>query len=133
MSAEPPATVPEMWQTFPVRFEYYGKQYDTAVTEGANMSYWERMAREHDARQPFIEEEIIAILQACPVTSYRDVATRINGWCSGMFDSYYFLNLHFPSYFIIPTAASIERWLKTHPSYCIYAKNIKPGLSPENK
>jgi hypothetical protein len=30
-------------------------------------------------------------------------------------------------------AASIERWFKTHPDYSIYSKNIKPGLSPENK
>ena len=28
---------------------------------------------------------------------------------------------------------SIERWLKHHPSYYLYKKNIKPGLTPENR
>jgi hypothetical protein len=83
MSAEPPPTVPPMWEKFSVRYEYYGRDYDKAVLQNDNMTYWERMAREHDARQPFIEHEVISVIKASPVTSYRDVATKINGWCSG--------------------------------------------------
>jgi hypothetical protein len=65
-----------------VRYNDYGLEFDKAVIKNENIVYRERMAREHDARQSFIEDEVISIIKASPMTSYRDVATKINGWCS---------------------------------------------------
>ena len=83
MAAEPPPSVPDLWQKYYIRFEYYGAEYDKKAKKGEDLSYWERMAREHDARQPFIEQELVQVIVACPVMSYRDIALTINGWCSG--------------------------------------------------
>jgi hypothetical protein len=62
--------------------------------------------------QPFVEAELIEALQANVCRSYRQLAKLINSWCA-------------------PSA--VELWLKGHTSYHIYAKNIKPGLSVENR
>ena len=70
------------------------------------------MAREHDGRQPFIQEELLDALKHNVCTSYRQLAKHINGWC---------------------TSATIETWLKSHPTYHLYAKNIKPGLTEDNR
>jgi hypothetical protein len=70
------------------------------------------MAREHDARQPFIEEELLDALKNNVCTSYRQLSKHINGWCA---------------------AATVETWLKSHPDFHLYAKNIKPGLTEENR
>jgi hypothetical protein len=71
------------------------------------------MAREHDARQPFTEEELLDALKGNVCTSsYRQLAKHVNGWCA---------------------AATVETWLKSHESYHLYAKNIKPGLTEENR
>ncbi len=72
---------------------------------------YERMEREHDARQPFVEAELIEALQGNVCRSYRQLAKHINSWCA---------------------ASTVELWLKDHTSYHIYQKNIKPGLSVEN-
>jgi hypothetical protein len=70
------------------------------------------MAREHDARQPFIQEELVEALKNNVCTSYRQLAKHINGWCA---------------------QSTIETWLKSRPSYHLYAKNIKPGLTEDNR
>ncbi len=72
------------------------------------------MEREHDARQPFVEQDLIGALQANVYRSYRQLSKHINGWCA---------------------SSTIEIWLKNHTSKLshIYAKNIKPGLSVENR
>jgi hypothetical protein len=51
-------------------------------------------------------------LRANVCTSYRSLSRYINGWC---------------------TASTIEHWLKQHEDYHVYSKNIKPGLTPDNK
>jgi hypothetical protein len=83
MAADPPPSVPELWQKYSVRYEYYGAEYDDKAKKGDDLSCWDRMAREHDARQPFIQQELVQVIVACPVMSYRDIALTINGWCSG--------------------------------------------------
>ncbi len=74
VAADPPPTVPELWQKYYIRYEYYGAEYDDKVKKGEDLSHWDRMAREHDARQPFIQEELVQVIVACPVMSYRDIA-----------------------------------------------------------
>ena len=53
-----------------------------------------------------------ALIEGHSCHSYRALSKHINDWCS-------------------PWA--IEKWLKLHPTYNIYSKNIKPGLSEPNK
>jgi hypothetical protein len=112
MSADiiPPADI--VWNCYKAKEAYWGSVWDDKKKKGEDLTHWHRMAREHEARQPFIEEDIVAILDSCVTTSYRALAVRINGWCA-------------PS--------TIETWLKSHPTFTMYAKNIKPGLTPDNK
>ena len=110
-AAPPPIEIPH-WGKYTTRAQHWATEYDSLVAQGKDVSHWDRMAREHAARQPFIANELVAILQACDTTSFRDLSTRINGWCS---------------------AATIEAWFKQHPTYSMYVKNIKPGLTADNK
>jgi hypothetical protein len=90
----------------------FGVEFDNLVARGGNVDYFERMAREHDARQPYIKGDLVEALQANVCRSYRALAKVIGDWCSPQ---------------------SIERWLKAHPSYRVYKKNVKPGLTPSNR
>jgi hypothetical protein len=100
------------WTTYQTRHKQWGLIYDDEVKKGTDMSRYERMEREHDARQPFVQQDLIEALQANVCRSYRQLSRHINGWCA---------------------ASTVEIWLKNHNSYHIYAKNIKPGLSVENR
>ena len=53
-----------------------------------------------------------ALIDGHSCHSYRALSKLINNWCSPW---------------------TIEKWLKAHPTYYIYSKNIKPGLSEPNK
>ena len=86
--------------------------WDEKEAKGEDLTHWHRMPREHEGRQPFIKQDLLSILETCCTTSYRALAVRINGWCA---------------------ASTIETWFKSHPSYSMYAKNIKPGLTDDNK
>jgi hypothetical protein len=96
------------WGTYQTRHKHWGKVFDDEMIKGTNLSRYERMEREHDARQPFVERDHLQALEANVCRSYRQLSKHINGWCS-------------PS--------TVEVWLKTHKTYHIYAKNNKPGLS----
>ncbi len=100
------------WTTYQTRHKHWGKVYDDEIEQGTDMSRYERMEREHDARQPFVEQDLIEALQSNVCRSYRQLSKHINGWCC---------------------AGTVEIWLKNHTSYHLYAKNIKPGLSVENR
>jgi hypothetical protein len=100
------------WGTYQTRFAHWGKVYDTELLKGTDMSRYERMEREHDARQPFVQRDLVQALEGNVCRSYRQLSKYINGWCA-------------PS--------TIEVWLKTHETFKVYAKNIKPGLSMENR
>jgi hypothetical protein len=95
------------WASYQRRFGHWGQDWDSKI---GNVYFqrarYERMARDHDARQPFIEEDLLDALKNNVCTSYRQLARHINGWCA---------------------AATVETWLKSHASYHLYAKNIKPG------
>ncbi len=100
------------WNNYQTRYKQWGLIFDDQVKMGIEMTRNERMEREHDARQPFVEQDLIEALQANVCRSYRQLAKHINSWCA---------------------ASTVETWLKQHNSYHIYAKNIKPGLSVENR
>jgi hypothetical protein len=83
---------------------------DVIVTD--NMTEYQRMAREHDSRQMFIENELIDAINSYSCVTYRQLSGHINHWCRH---------------------TCIAAWLHSHPTYSLYAKNIKPGLTPENQ
>ena len=95
-------------QTHPDRLKDLGLQFDALVESGGDISHWERMSKEHDSKWPFIRQELIDALEAQVCRSYKQLSTYINGWCS---------------------ARTIERWLNSHPSFEVYRKNVKPGLT----
>ncbi len=51
-------------------------------------------------------------IKAYNCVTYRQLAGQINNWCQH---------------------TSIMNWLHSHETYSLYAKNIKPGLTPENQ
>ena len=104
--------VPE-WTTYKYRIGYFGKQFDKLVERGEDYSEYTRLAKQHDVRQPYIKEDILDALKLGKnCHSYRALSKHINNWCSPY---------------------TIETWLRSHPTYNIYAKNIKPGLTPQNR
>jgi hypothetical protein len=104
--------VPE-WKLYKHRVGYFGKKYEELVAKGEDMSHYERLAKEQDARQPFIKDDILDALKMCNnCMSYRALSKHINNWCAPY---------------------TIETWLRSHPTYNIYAKNIKPGLTVQNR
>ncbi len=103
------------WQYYKFRVTYWGKLWADTCKEldAQEMSYYSRLAREHDERQPYIQQDILdALIEGHSCHSYRALSKHINDWCS-------------------PWA--IEKLFKSHPTYHIYSKNIKPGLSEPNK
>ena len=78
-----------------------GLKFDALVGRGGDISKWERRAKEHDSRQPFIRDELFAALEAQVCRSYRQLSRYVNGWCQPQ---------------------TIERWLNSHPAYEVYRK-----------
>jgi hypothetical protein len=77
------------------------------------MSHYVGLAKEQDARQPYIKDDILDALKMCNnCMSNCALSKHINNWCSPY---------------------TIETWLRSHPMYNIYAKNIKPGLTVQNR
>ncbi len=70
------------------------------------------MATVHDARQSFIQDELVEAIKSYNCVTYRQLAGHINYWCEH---------------------SCIMNWLHSHESYSLYPKNIKPGLTPENQ
>jgi hypothetical protein len=52
------------------------------VAEGGDVNMYTRMAREHDERQPYVQEDLLEALHRNNCTSYRALAMHINGWCA---------------------------------------------------
>ena len=88
----------------------YDEACDVVVDD--DMSEYERMAKEHDNRQPFIQQELIEAITRYNCVTYRQLAGHINNWCEH---------------------TCISNWLRSHDTYSLYAKNIKPGLTVENQ
>jgi hypothetical protein len=101
------------WQCHKYRIAFWGTRFDENVLTAEEISYYNRLAREHDDRQPYVQQNILdALINGHSCHSYRALSKQINNWCS-------------------PWA--IKKWLTSHPTYYIYSKNIKPGLSEPNK
>ena len=101
------------WTKYKYRIGYFGKQFDKLVENGEDISQYTRLAKQHDVRQPFIKEDILdALMVVNNCHSYRALSKHINNWCSPY---------------------TIETWLRSHPTYNVYAKNIKPGLTAQNR
>jgi hypothetical protein len=108
-----PAQKVKEWQCYKYRVAFWGKKYDNNELTPEEMSYYARLAREHDERQPYIKQDILdALILGHSCHSYRALSKLMNNWCS---------------------PCCIQKWLTSHPTYYIYAKNIKPGLSEPNK
>jgi hypothetical protein len=52
------------WDNYQTRHKHWGLRFDDEMEMGRDMSRYERMEREHDARQPFVEQDLIEALQA---------------------------------------------------------------------
>ncbi len=70
------------WNNYQFRHKQWGLIYDDQVEMGIEMSRYERMEREHDARQPFVEQDLIDALEANVCRSYRQLSKHINSWCA---------------------------------------------------
>ena len=111
-ATEPDQKVRE-WQCHKYRVAYWGRKFDENLLTNDERAYYERLAREHDDRQPYVQQDILdALINGHSCHSYRALSKQINNWCSPW---------------------TIHKWLTSHPSYYIYSKNIKPGLSEPNK
>jgi len=97
--------------TFQEGQKRFGPVCDTIRAESGRLYYYEAMAREHDARQPFIKDELADALNVNASRSFEQLAKYIDSWCS---------------------AAAIRRWFYSIDTYKIYAKNIMPGLTATN-
>ena len=102
----------QLWHKYKHRVAYWGQKFDMLVAEGGDITPYERLAREHDERQPYVQDDLLDALHRNNCTSYRALSMHVNGWCA-------------PS--------TIEHWFKAHPTYLVYAKNIKPGLTEQNR
>jgi hypothetical protein len=83
------------WQTHMARQKYWGSVYDELAPRGKikDVEQYERLARQHLARQPSIQDDILEAPRANVCTSYRAFSRYINGWCQ---------------------ASTIEHWFKLH-------------------
>jgi hypothetical protein len=87
--------VPE-WDCYKYRVAYWEKEFEEKALDEQDMSYYARLAREHDERQPFVQQDILdALIEGHSCHSYRALSKHINDWCSPW---------------------TIEKWFKSHPS-----------------
>ena len=70
---------------------------------------WELQSRSAIALQPTIAGRIADIMNKNPTLSWEKIASELNDWCS---------------------ASTVERYVKSHPSYCTHAERLLPLLSP---
>jgi hypothetical protein len=66
------------WGTYQTRYKYWGKVYDAEILKGTDMSRYERMEREHDARQPFVKRDLLQALESNVYRSYRQLSKHIH-------------------------------------------------------
>jgi hypothetical protein len=87
----------------------------TRLTAEEKVPY-EKMSRDHHAKQPFMKECLVDALQKkmggnC-LRSYRSLEKATDGWCSH---------------------STIESWLKAQPTFSTYSKKVRPGLTETNR
>jgi hypothetical protein len=54
-----PAYKVKEWQCYKYRVAFWGKRFEENVLTAEEMSYYARLAREHDERQPYIQQDIM--------------------------------------------------------------------------
>ena len=64
--------------------KYWGAEYDERASRGEinGKDKYHRLARQHLARQPSIDDDLLEALRANVCTSYRSLSRYINGWCT---------------------------------------------------
>ncbi len=63
------------WESYQRRFGHWGKDWDEQILNSDfEQAKYQRMAREHDARQPFIQEELVEALKNNVCTSHRQLS-----------------------------------------------------------
>ena len=82
----------------------------------AEKASYEKLSRDHHAKQPFMKECLVDALQKkmggnC-LRSYRSLEKATDGWCSH---------------------TTIETWLKSQPTFATYSKKVRPGLTEANR
>ena len=60
-----------LWNKYKHRVAYWGHIYDKLVADGGDISMYTRKAREHDERQPYIQDDLLDALHRNNCTSYR--------------------------------------------------------------
>ena len=80
-------TAPEQktpqWRNYKFRVAYWGKQFEETTLTAEEMAYYARLVREHDERQPYIQQDIMdALIHGHSCHSYRALSKQINNWCS---------------------------------------------------
>ncbi len=107
------------WRHYKQRVAWWNQVYDAHMADqctvvlNEDMQQYDKMATVHDARQPIIEEELVEAIKSYNCVTYRQLAGHINHWCEH--------------------SCIMNCWLHSHVTYSLYAKNIKPGLTPENQ
>ncbi len=61
------------------RMTYWGTHYDELAAKKADLSVYDRLAREHLNRQPTIAEDLVEALKANVCRSYRALSKVLNG------------------------------------------------------
>ena len=88
----------------------YLTEYDTISDDDKQL--WELKRREHLARQPYMQNDIVAALSSNPQRSFRGLEQDIGLWCSHK---------------------TIERWLKSFDTFTFYKERLVPRLSEAQK
>jgi hypothetical protein len=66
------------WKLYKHRVGYFGKKYEDLVAKGEDMSHYQRLAEEQDARQPFIKDDTLDALKMCyNCMSYRALVNTL--------------------------------------------------------
>ncbi len=50
------------WNIYKYRVGHFGKEYDTIVENGGDVSHYIRLVKQHDVRQPYIKDDIMDAL-----------------------------------------------------------------------
>ncbi len=75
------------WRHYTQRVTYWNEVYDAIMADqcslniNEDMQQYEKMVTMHDARQPFIEEELVEAIKSYNCVTYRQLAGHINNWC----------------------------------------------------
>jgi hypothetical protein len=71
------------WQCYKYRVAFWGRRFDEKLLTAEEMTYYNRLMKEHDDRQPYVQQDILdALINGHSCHSYRALSKQINNWCS---------------------------------------------------